>query len=429
MAGDGKGEPEVLACYFRSLFENTKDGIIQSGCISDRAQGTVTSFLYTAGGYGQITEAGPVRKEIGVKQWKKLDYFILASYSVNYLCKMIDVLKKYRTRVVILPYLTPIQRLLLAEQVPFGEKERKEIIQFLDAPYMYLKEKEVEHIFFLYENGRPISKEKQFLVAEYQFEPVGAEVEKLVYEMEGCEIPIVKAGYIALDQWIFYFGVYGPDMTQISQFVREELPAGQLEIESAASNINRITESFQKKFGNNPYGSIVMYHGPLHASPREKNSLLTARVFHREQGCRVERACDGTNCAMECQRSHDYDMMQYHKEKEKNIERFGTLLTGNVNLRKYFPEVAMRFWDFRDKVRTITIPNCGNEKYWNAQILQMFQGKDIRYWICPIRNDTSTRALLQIITESSFNRLTQLNYEYGFCISGYLVPVDTERDA
>ena len=116
--------------------------------------------------------------------------------------------------------------------------------------------------------------------------------------------------------------------------------------------------------------------------------------------------------------------MQYHKNKEKDEDRFGVLLLGNVSLQKYFSEVTMRFWKFREKIRAVTLPDCGVEQYWNAQALQLIRGKDVRYWLCPIRNDTSTRALLQIITESSFNRLIQLNHEYGFCMAGYLVPVE-----
>ena len=63
----------------------------------------------------------------------------------------------------------------------------------------------------------------------------------------------------------------------------------------------------------------------------------------------------------------------------------------------------------------------------DSQILKLIHGSDMIYWVCPVRKYTSTRALLQIITESSFNRLIQVNAEYGFCISGYLVPYDEEN--
>lgn len=419
----------MLACYFRSLFENTKDGIIHSGCIRDHAHGIQTSFSYTAGSYGQNISAGTENLALPSVETcsGKLDFYVLGAYTINYICRMIETLSKYSVEVVILPYLTPIQRFLLAEQIPNGMKERKEVIQFLDAPYSYLKNQNIEQVYFLYENGKTIPKEMDFLVPGYQFEPVEESIRKLVYEMEGCQIPIVKAGYIVLGQWMFYFGVYGPDVKQISQYVREELADEQWETEGSIKSINKIMGTFQKKFGSYPYASIMMYQGPICARPSEKDSFLAAKVYHREQGCGMNTLCDGVECAMRCLHEHDHDIMQYHKNKEKNEERFGVLVTGNVNMRKYFPEVAMRFWNVKEKIRVVTLPNCGADSYWNSQLLPLLQGKDTRYWLCPIRKETSTRALFQILTESSFNRLIQLNHEYGFCLSGYLVPVEEGR--
>lgn len=412
MAGDqGEGGATVLASYFRSLFENTKDGIIQSGCIRNREHRTQTTFLYMAGSYGRSGEWQGENEQEDEPPDGQLDYLILGSFTPNYICRMIDILTRYEVGTVILPYLAPIQRLVLAKQLPAGMHKRREVIRFLDAPLDYLKAWKVKQVYFLYENGAPISGSPEFLPPGSRFEPVEDDILKLVYEMEGCELPLVKAGYIALEQWLFYFGVYGPDIRQISKFVLEELSE-----DDSAEKIGALTEEFLKQFGEHPYGSVMMYHGPLGAAHTEKGSLLTARVFHRDQGCGREKLCDDMDCVMKCMHERDFEQMQCRK----GGGRFGIFLTGNVNMRKYFSEVAMRFWKVRDLVRVVTLPNCGAEKYWNARLLQLFQGRDTRYWVCPIRSDTGTRALLQIVTESSFNRLVQLNYEYGFCLSGYL---------
>lgn len=417
----------MLACYFRNLFKNTKDGIIQLGCIRDCVKNTQIDYIYTAGSYSQRIGGETERAAASVREaYSKdgLEFYVLGAYTINYICKFLDLLSKCYVRTVILPYLAPIQRLLLAEKIPANIKERKDLIAFLEEPYAYLREQNVGQVFFLYENGTAISKEPEELEEGYKFEPVEEKVKKLVTEMEGYEIPLVKAGYMILEQWIFYLGVYGPDMREISQFVRGELYDSNRKREELFTDINRTSKEFQEKFGEHPYATIAMYQGPVSARPSEKNSLLTAKVFQREQKC-IERAlCNGTDCTMRCQHEHDYDVMQYHKNKEKDEDRFGVLLLGNVSLQKYFSEVTMRFWKFREKIRAVTLPDCGVEQYWNAQALQLIRGKDVRYWLCPIRNDTSTRALLQIITESSFNRLIQLNHEYGFCMAGYLVPVE-----
>ncbi len=412
----------MLTCYFRSLFENTKDGMIQSGCITERPLGVRTTYLYIAGSYAESDE-WKAKNESGPQgEPQQLDYLVLGAYTINCLCRMLNILSRYRVGTMILPYLTPMQRLVLAGQISVERKERRELLRFLDMPYRYLKSRNVEQVYFLYENGRSISDRPDCLVHGEQFEPVKNDIRQLVNEMEGCKIPLVKAGYVALNEWMFYFGVYGPDIRQISQFVREELEENDL-----TADIREITGPFLKKFGEYPYGSVMMYHGPLYAVPKEKDSLLTAKVFQREQKCGLEKCYESKDCTMKCMHEHDYDIMQGHKNKETNEGRFGVMLTGNVNMRRHFSEVAMRFWKVRTQVRVVTLPNCGAEKYWNPQLLQLFQGRDIRYWVCPIRRSTGTRTLLQIVTESSFNRLIQLNYEYGFCLSGFLANVDDEQ--
>lgn len=420
----------MLACYFRNLFENEKDGIVQSGCVLDRTLNRHTNFIYASGSYSQnyirqelhqIEEADNNVSERKAAEDTTIDIFVLASYSLLYIRRLFVLLEKQTVRTIILPYLTPIQRLMIAERMPKDFERRKEMVRFLDAPYRYLKEKKIENIYFLYGNGKPLSELTDIILPGAQFELVEEAVQKLVNEMEGMQVPLVKAGYIVENQWIFYFGVYGPDIRQISQFVREELKE-----EIDQGKVGDATEHFLKRFGRDAYASIAMYHGPLYDHPTEINSLMTGKVFHCSQACSARIPEDGTTCALKCQHDYDYDMMQHHKNRALSHSRFGIFLLGNINMKRHFPEIAMRFWNIRDKVRAVSIPNCGVEEYWNVQILKLFHGNDMIYWFCPIRKYTSTRALLQIVTESSYNRLIQINQGYGFCLSGYLVPIDEE---
>ncbi len=421
----------MLANYFRTLFENERDGIVQSGCIFDRSMERYTNFIYAAGSYSQnyVRQEQYQSDEYDIEILKRqgtgevaVDLFVLASYSLSYIRRLFVLLEQKHVKTVILPYLTPIQRLMIAECMPNAFGRRKEMIQFLDAPYHFLKEKNVEHIYLLYENGTPISNVDASLTTGIHFEAVDETVQNLVDEMEGVHVPVVHAGYIFENQWIFYFGVYGPDITQISKLVREKWKE-----EIDQGKVGEATELFLKSFGRDAYGSIVMYHGPLYDHPTQIKSMMTGKVFHSSRSCMSYIPNDGSSCSMACQYHHDHDVMQNQKKHSFQYARYGTLLLGNINLKRYFSDIAMRFWEIRNQVRAIGLPNCCVEEYWNSQILKLIHGSDMIYWVCPVRKYTSTRALLQIITESSFNRLIQVNAEYGFCISGYLVPYDEEN--
>ena len=84
------------ARYFRYQYENTQDGILQSGCIWDRRVDKKTTYLYAAGEYAGIPRiARDQEKKWGRKEPETiLDIFVLGAYTVPYICRLLEILQE-----------------------------------------------------------------------------------------------------------------------------------------------------------------------------------------------------------------------------------------------------------------------------------------------------------------------------------------------
>lgn len=387
----------MKARYFRYQYENTQDGILQSGCIWDRRVDKKTTYLYAAGEYAGIPRiARDQEKKWGRKEPETiLDIFVLGAYTVPYICRLLEILQEQGVRTVVLPYIPPMIRLSMMTYIEKNGKTDRELQRFLGAPYSYLKEQGVENIYLLYGNGQMLPREQDNLLEGHYFERVDRRIQEMVTEMEGVFIPVYYAGYIVENQWLYYFGTYGVEM-QMNTGVKLELD------------------------------TITMFTGPLYARNREMECMLTTKVFTREQHCNIQIKEEYETCALKClyrndYDRNDYDMLKKHMDSKHEMLRVGLLNLGNVNLNTSLKNVIARYGSVVEQVRGISVPNSGKEAFWNEKLLSVFTGTDLEYYICACDKNTGDKVIRDIALSSAYNRFINVNEEFAYCFSGYLV--------
>jgi len=418
---------------FRYLFENAKDGILQSGCIWDSGYEKVTNYLYMAQ-MQRKSETKRMKVRIAKDELEQdLNFFILGSYTFPYVEKMLDIIKKNNVITVILPYIPPIQRLVLCHWHELSEGAGIEFAEFMENPYLYLKEAGIKNIYFLYENGKDLTGNLNYIKEGHYFGKVEKDIAHTINNLEGTEIPVYKAGYIVENQWIFYFGQYGRKLSAYPQFIYDWEKYGAKHIpfkkdHELFDKVKEICYEYVKLFGTTIPTTIVMYQGPINDNHRDVDSVLTAKVFREDQGCKPEILSDGSNCLIKCMHHNDYALLKKHKERSRTESCFGVLLLGNVNLNYFLTEITQRFQCVNNKIRAVGMPSCGRIEFWNRKFPAVLEQGDIKYWVCTLHQKTDSTAIFNLLVNNAYNRVITVTEEYGYCFSGYLVPLVEERD-
>jgi len=381
--------------YFRYLFENLDEGLMHSGCIHDKAAMKTVNYIYMAGNYSKENVDGEVYfKRIQNEMIpEEVDILVLGSYAFAYLERLIHIVQKYQVKTIVMPYLFPVWRQGLVEYIKRQDACTEEIIEFMQEPYAFLKKYSIENIYFVYGNGNTISGISDSQADGHYFEELDAETKAEVIEAEGYDVPVVKAGHIIENRWLFMFGAYGQEMDN---------------------------------FGVFPMATIAMFVDALDASPIENDSFMVEKEFNREERCKAwvyQKKDNNCTCVMQCMHDKDHDIMQHHKNKMRNAPRFGFLMLGNVNLSKYFEEIDARFLSILNtRIRGIVVPDCGSKKDWNKDILKLSSAQERIYWICTQQKKTSSKVISDIVLSSINNRFLRVDEQMGCCFSGYIVP-------
>lgn len=414
----------MQARYFRYLFENTEDGIIQSGCIFDRYVDEKISYLYLAGSCYQQNVKKSLNQEWNNMQSESVvDILVLGSVTIPYIKLLTKIISNRYIKTIILPYLTPVQRLVIANWMVAEGKVDRHVLDFLKEPYQYLQKSGIENIYMVYGNGRCVEEDIDDLIPGHHFEMADHRVTRLVEEIEGKFIPVVKAGYIVDNNWFFYFGFYGEDIEKIVGFTRSYTEKRQEKVgeHSDVSDMKKMLVAYAREFGVCPDATITMFQTPQYAVPKEIDSLLVAKTFSQEQRCQVDVQQEGNSCALRCIYQNDYSILKKHKNAAKADSKFGIFLTGNVNLNRYLPELKHRYWQIRNKIRALSLPNCGVQEYWNKKLLDFLTGDEIKYVVCQIQYYTGDKVIREVVISDSRHRLININNVNGYCFSGFLM--------
>ena len=343
--------------------------------------------------------------------------------------RLIHITQKHGVKTVILPYLTPIQRLALMEEINEKSALGKEIHRFLKDPYLFLKKAVGGRIFFLYVNGDAVIRNPDELDAGIHFTPVEEKERKLIRMMEGRTVPVMQAGYIVENGWLYYFGMYGLGIHVLSDFMRDYFShsenisaASENADEDYAEQTRRLVREYYRKFGNSPASTVVMFEGALHTSLGENESFVTQKELDGIDRCRVWGQNKDTGCTIRCMYGRDYDVMQNCKNSRIQAGKFGVMMLGNVNLNRFYPEIAERFCTVKGRTAGVCVPNCGSGEDWNYRIINLFTVEGRQYWICGKHDITSVGVVGDIVLSSSRNRVLMLDQGYVCCFAGYIIP-------
>lgn len=417
--------------YFQYLFEKLDGGLVHIGSVYNKDSQKSINYIYMVGSgsrSGSSEQKGTFGKEDVLPD--RIDLLVAGSYTAQNIYKLIEMLKSRVVETVILPYLVPIQRLVLAEEIKDKGGASGEAVRFLQDPYSFLRKLKIKHIYFLYGNGTMLDAKPEHARAGVHFEAADKETLLLIQEMEGYVIPAVRAGYVVKNECLFYFGVYGLDIRMFYEFIRDYFShienidqMSENAREDYDSQMKRLAREYQRKFGKSPATTIAMFAGPLYASHLENDSFMTEKEICMEE-CRAMRgrgAAGSFSCTVGCTHDKDYDNMQHHKRSAEE-SRFGVLMLGNANLNRYFGRIMKRFSGVAGRIRGVSVPNCGSGEEWNHRILELSAAKDRIYWICGKHDITSAGVVSDIVLSSPNNRFLSVDENKGCCLSGYIIP-------
>ncbi len=387
------------ARYFRYLFENVPDGIIQWGFVNDTWFGEKVYYIYLAENTLRrinVHTQRATQEALRHLPQEEIDILVLGEFKVFYVVAMLEILKTRRVKSVVLPYIVPAYRQMLAESLPFPENVKN----FILRPYSTLLRMGVEEIHYLYGNGKNITSNPDGFPEGVYFEQADEEALDQIEHIEGVHVELEKAGYIVKCDWLFYFGLYGPDVEEMKELAtHSEEGIDVMPIQT----------------------TITMFAGPLHDGPSYVDSVFTDKTFTRDLACARTTEMEKNWCDMRCMRYQDYSMLKQHTKSERKGSCFGILLLGNINLKQHMGELTGRYHSIGKRIRILTIPDGASFDKWNPQILAMFCGTDYHYWIAAMNRSSSGEVLKDIIFSSAYHHLVHVNAEFGSCFSGYLV--------
>lgn len=382
------------AIIFRLMYENCISGVILSGTINDEFGSNMLDFKYISG-------ENRVRDEFKRLQGKKrllerareLDFFFLGAYTIPTIKELIDDVKGREIETVILPYVPPIQRLSLLSRYEKSDVVLGEEADFLADPDKYLCKYGVKNRFFLYNNGTHLPNDFMQMEEFLSKLPQGDYLDKcesdemeIVRHLEGHEVDLRKAGYIYRYGWFFYFGVYGLDFKEAMEM---ELPKE----------------------------TIVLFTSPIRCQSRDYGTKMFA-VALNEKGCCNQSLNQEISGCVRCMHEHDYVAFNSTIKETIPHDLTGHFLLGNYNMNQNMGKMLGRFSGVRERIRVVSVPNCGETTHWNRIFPSLFAGDYTKYWYLNVTSYTDSSLMLDIVNTSPRNRFLMGNSQISYCLSG-----------
>lgn len=431
----------MQARYFRYLFENAVGGIVQSGSIWDNIRGETYNYMYVSG----ANTDGPAFQKISSKKVlqscadKKVDSFVLGTYTLPTLQKMIDTLETRKIHTMVLPYVPPVDRLMLTYLSVIGGTRLPKVERFLRNPQRFLREQGVENVFFVYGNGPQIQqgiRERKSgltkLSGGIAFTLQKSDILSKIEQLEGEPVPVWKAGYWVTCDWLFYFGCYGMDLDSVMKFSEEhfflnakDVLTGRNLKENIWDRVRNAIPIYLRYFNSIADVSITMFVGPVHCRKEHYDGKSFGKFMSKDNHCIPCIMPGGTDCEITC--LYQEDFTAFRKNSLLMPQHImGNLLLGNVNLNQVLLEVMKRYDIIKRGIRCITIPNCGKEGNWNSQAAELFSTNQSKYWVSGDIHQMDGNVLKDILSANAYNKILNINEEFGYCFSGLLVPLDGE---
>lgn len=407
---------------FRYLFRNTSQGIVMTGCTWEKDVQEQVRYAYSCEVTDSIWETAVRygKNQNAFCSDKPLDLFVMGAFTIEDIARLISAIHHGGVRTAVIPYVSPIQRLVVIRELNRSRLNLPEVMDFIQDPYKYLEKSSVGKFYIVCGNGSDLQRLDENVYPGCHFENQSREVLEMVAKMEGYPVPIVKAGYIVEGQMLFYLGCYGLELSDITEFVysysQSDGGAG------SEDYMTRMLKAFLSEFGNSSVQTVTMFCGPLQTSVAETDCVFNTIVIDPDDKCHADIMEDEGRCSMKCFLYKDYDTCKNHRCADSICLRIGVLLLGNICLRNHFTVFNRRYHIINEQIRALTLPNGGNPENWSSRLVQRQDKKNVLFWICPVQQDSrmSEQVLWEIKMQNARNRIIHLNEDYGFCMNGYL---------
>lgn len=344
---------------------------------------------------------------------KPLDLFVMGFFSIEDIDRLIYAIHNGGVKTAVIPYIPPIRRLMLKQELIANKEVDPEIIEFIQDPYQYMYRSTVINYYFVYGNGEDIKRLDEYMYPGHYFERQSQKVLDMIAQMEGRMIPVVKAGYIVQNRTLFYLGCYGADLQQVMSFIRNYGDA------DVGRHMHKIVDAYREEFGSTAAETITMFCSPMQIMPSDTDCVLNAIVIDTDDMCHADIQGDEGRCSMKCMLYKDYDTCKYHRNPNSMVLRLGVLFLGNIRLNDYISLISQRYSIVNEQIRAFTLPNAGNINNWSSELVQRCDKKNVLFWICPFQQ-SSEHVMWEIKMGNARNRLITLSDKFGCCLNGYL---------
>ena len=372
----------MKALYFRTLFRNMNDGIYHILSMWNEPQDYTASVVYLCGADASIPRTLGEDASFADETFP-IDLLVISHLNLQYLEYVIEMLELRRVKQIIMPYMDKKQRASLLRHLEGQEQPDKLTLDskgrtFLRDPYRYALSKGVEEFRYLMGNGPAY--EGQDTIPGGYFQPLEKSADEKIWKEEDGFVPVYKAGYLIMNRWVLSFGVYQ----------------------------------------GNGYPTIVMYHGSIEDDLVEEDCVMSVKPFSYIQSCkgRMKGECD--LCSLACTHRSDFDLLKGHSKKALTEYENGTLLLGNMLLPGNVERLYHRFHYVKEKVRFLSVPNCGAKENWDYRVMGFGKENNYRYYACPVNTLSDADTFRTLGTIRPYIRLSMLNEYYGLCGSGFL---------
>lgn len=291
-------------------------------------------------------------------------------------------------KMVVLPYLHPLERLFLLARATFKSQEEKAFyLDFIADPYAWFQQSDIQLVIVDGDEPDTVPDETslrniksnwsetrevdsaQFLYKSSVFKRFAKN--ELKYE----KLSVSHASILQFQKkWFFRF-FNKPMPEAVLQLWQDELVRSlQMSFDDICKNIKQIIfnqtlfrklkKSYRVIFCNgqslNPT-SLIVYHGPILPY---SNALCISETTSKQNACSMRRGC--CHCRAYCS-SIVWD-------------RFGTFLLGDITLDdKILKDLERHFGWLLETIKVISLPHHGASSSWDKKILEIIKSES--FWI------------------------------------------------
>lgn len=404
---------------FRYLFENTSNAVIMSGCIWDKGVQEQLRYVYSCEmNHNPLEQCQSNGDGLMLYDGSPVHLFIMGSFSLADAQRLIHTIRQDAVEMVVIPYVAPIQRFLVMQMVLEQGVKDDDLIEFIKAPYLYLKKSRVKRFFFIYGNGKAFEKTKTEMYPGLYFEPQDDDILDIIEEMEGYRIPVVKAGHMINNRMLFQFGYFGIDLYRIRHFLYHYAKGVRI-AKIDERQIMKMLLAYRKSFSDCGMETLTMFCSPTEIIATQTDCVLNTIVIDKEDFCHADIEKDDGRCTIKCMLYNDYDVCHCHRTEDQEL-RAGILLLGNIKLSKHLQELKYHYRMIYSQIRAVSVPNCGNIYNWENSLTDMDVKKNAVFWICPLCSHMQNQVLTEIKAKNARYRIIILDEEYGCCFNGFL---------